>query len=74
MDYEDIIVIMNSIEAMDSSSSSSSSDDDEEDLLFIASLVEEVCDTESHAKIRNYVDNVVSEYSDGDVSVLILHL
>lgn len=60
------IAIIELLEAMDSSSSS----DDEDNLLFLAKIFDEVCDTESHAKIRNYIENVVSEYSDADVSKL----
>lgn len=68
MDPATIIALMATIEDMDSSSSS---DDDE---MFLISLVDEVCKTETHAKIRDYVDNVVLEYSDIDVSIVFSYL
>lgn len=70
MDPQVIFAALRTVEAMDSSSSS----EDDDELLFLESILNEVCDTETHAKIRNYVDNVVSLYSDADVSILHLHL
>lgn len=62
MDPQNVIALVEILEAMDSSSSS------EDDELVLASTINAVCQTETHAKIRDYVDNVVSEYLDHDVS------
>lgn len=64
MDPNDLIFVTRYLEAMDSSSSS----EEDDDLIFLQSVVNEVCATEFHAKIRRYVDEVVSYYSDNDVS------
>lgn len=54
---------MQVIEDLNESSSSSS---DEEDLLLLGAICDEL-QMETHAKIRDYVDNVVAKYSDKDV-------
>lgn len=70
MDPQKIFLIEQVLEGMDSSSSSSDNyDDDLEDLLLLKEISNELCDFENHAKIRNYVDNVVSLYSDAAVSI-----
>lgn len=66
MDPRDEIVLM---EALEETDSSTSSEDDEDELLMLASIANELCDTETHAKIRGYIDDVVTEYSDDDVSI-----
>lgn len=74
MDPQEIFVVAQAIEAMDSTSSSSEYEDDDElddldDILLLQSIYADIIETESHAKIRNYVDEVVSLYSDTDVSI-----
>lgn len=64
MDMNGRIILTRIVEAMDSSSSS----DEDDDLLFLQSIIDEVCATERHAKITTYVEEVVSNYSDADVS------
>lgn len=64
MSVEEIIALTQVIEDMEESSSSSS--EDEDDLLIFAAICDEL-QMETHAKIRDYVDNVVALYSDKDV-------
>lgn len=64
MDPNAIIVVNRYLEEMDTSSSS----EEDDDLIFLESIINEVCSKEFHAKIRKYVDDVVSQYSDADVS------
>lgn len=66
MNVAEIVVLNQIFEEMESSSSES---DDEDDLQVLTHLIEGVCDTESHAKIRGFIEDVVSQYSDVDVSV-----
>lgn len=70
MSLQEVVLLSQLFEEMDSSSSEDDNDDDD-DLLFLAHLMEEVCETETHAKIRRYIDDVVSQYSDFDVSTII---
>lgn len=48
---------------------SSSSEDDDDDIHLLAHLFKEVCDMEANAKIRGYIDEIVSQYSEYDVII-----